>query len=505
MKKLVEKITEKQISIIILIAFLSSLLPILILALYNYPGADDFSASYTLRHVWLETGSVWLVLVEALEYVKYTYMNWSGLFMSMFWTSLQPAVFGEQFYCITTFICVVFLLIGGFYLGHVLVTKCLKGNKYQAVSLSSIYLFLIIQCMPDGNEGLYWHSGVVNYTWAFAFLLMLTGAMLALVKENESKKKIGKTILATIMAVFVGGGNFITALQGCIWMCVIVVGKIIHLKISQKLEVKSILRNCVSIFIPLVVMLVSFMISVLAPGNQVRIAGAGEGLGPIKAIILSFVYCLEIPFESWFHFSTFLLLALAVPFMWKIVKNSNLQFRYPGVIAILGFGISSAAFTPSLYAQGNMIAGRLHDTAYFVFVTILFGVMFYVIGWIQQLTECCVQSENEGKMVKTSLYIIGVFAFFVGASLLDTVVNEDTYVGSTAIISLISGQAEEYKEENKTRLELLYSSEETNIEFEGFYNPPMLLHFQDVTFDENDWINKAVARYYGKESVKRVN
>ncbi|MBR5597740.1 MAG: hypothetical protein IKW30_10090 [Lachnospiraceae bacterium] len=507
MKKLAEKITEKQISIVMLVAFLISLVPILMLAKYNYPGADDFSASYTLRHAWIETGNVGAVLEKAVEYVKYTYMAWSGLFMSMFWTCLQPGVFGEQYYGITTVISILLLLMGGFYFVHVLIEKYLGGNRTQVMSIGSIYLFLIIQCMPDGNEGLYWHSGVVNYTWAFAFLLMLTGITLSMMKEKCGKKKLIKVSLSFVLAIFVGGGNFITALQGCIWLTLLTIFSLIIGIKEKKYTLNELLKEKKELFIPVLTILTAFAISVLAPGNQVRMAGAGGGLSPIKAIVVSFIYCLEMPIKQWFSFPIVLILALAVPFMWNVVKKSQIVYSNPGVVAILGYCVASAAYTPNLYAQGNMLAGRLHDTAYFVFVTILMIVMFYIIGWLQQTMDIERMNCNEGYLSeKMFLYVMGMSLFLVGTSMLHIAINDgDTYIGSEAMMCIISGQAETYARENQLRLEMFHDSNMKNVEVSGFSNPPELLHFQDVTWDENDWVNHAVARYYGKDSVRRMN
>ena len=386
-----------------------------------------------------------------------------------------------------------------------LVEKYFDGNRYQATALSCIYLFLIIQCMPDGNEGLYWHAGVVNYTWAFAFLLMLTGVTLSLIKEENSKKSIVKTILAFVFAVFVGGGNFITALQGCIWM-VLIAGLFVYYKIkSEKCGFKNILSSQKKVFVPVITIVAAFGVSVLAPGNQVRIDNTGTGFGSVKAIIMSFAYCLEMPMEEWISFSTLLLLALAVPFMWNVVKNSKIHYVYPGLAAALGFGIASAAFTPNLYAQGSMMAGRLHDTAYFIFITILYMIMFYIIGWIQQTVEIKQVKSKKEMSEKMLFYVVGISVFLAGSSLLDIAVDKDTYVSSSALMSLLSGQAENYRQENEVRLDMLYHSNEEIIEVTGFTNPPELLHFQDVAADENDWVNRAVARYYKKDSIRRVN
>ena len=221
MNKLYEKINLKQIHIVMQIIFWLSLVPILWLALYNYPCADDFTASDTVRIAWLSTGSLWKTFLAVLENVKHNYLNWSGVYASVFWTTLQPSIFGEQYYGIVTFVTIGLLIVGGGYLSHVIFDKYLYVNKELANCVTLIYLFITIQYMPDGNEGLYWHAGVVNYTWAFAFLLLLTGLELSLWKERKRIKRIIKVVLACVMAVFVGGGNYITALQGCIWLLVL--------------------------------------------------------------------------------------------------------------------------------------------------------------------------------------------------------------------------------------------------------------------------------------------
>lgn len=505
MKKLAEKITEKQISIVMLVVFLLSLLPILMLAKYNYPGADDFSASYTLRHAWVETGSVWAVLGKAIAYVKYTYTQWSGLFMSMFWTCLQPAVFGEQYYGITTVISIFLLVAGGFYFVHVLVEKCIGGTRAQVISLGSIYLFLLIQCMPDGNEGLYWHSGVVNYTWGFAFLLMLTGITVFLMLEEETKKRRIKLVLSIVFAIFVGGGNLLTALQGCIWMVMIAILFVMINMKKQECKLLEVIGKRKDVFVPTFVIIIAFAVSVFAPGNKVRMSLSGNGLGPIQAILESFIYCIEMPLKHWLRIPEILLLLLAIPFMWEVAKRSKLSYACPQLVATFGFLVASAAYTPNLYAQGNMIAGRLHDTAYFIFITVLFVVIFYVIGWIQQRVKC--KTSNVAEIIlseKKLLYIVGISVLLVGSSVFYIAVGGNPYIGSEALQCMVSGQAETYKEENLIRIEKFHNSDVKEVELTGFSNPPQLLHFQDVAWDENDWINHAVARYYGKNSVRRV-
>lgn len=501
MNKFLDKITNKKIYMIMHACFWLSVLPILMLAFYNYPCADDFSASDTVHLAWVNTGSVLAVIKAAWENVVYNYMEWSGVFMSVFWTSLQPGIFGERYYGIITVLTIIFIVAGGFYLGHVIFDKYLKTDKYLSRCIILLYLFVSIQCMPDGNEGFYWHAGVVNYTWAFAFSLLLLGLLLSIHVEVNSKKKTAKTVFACILAVCVGGGNFITALQGSIWLVLLTV-VICGIKCyKNKITILETIRQNAAVILPTLLIIISFAASVLAPGNKVRIA-AVEGFGAVKAILVSFHYFLNDPFEKWITWPVILVLALAVPFMWQIVKKTKYSFTYPGIVALLGFCLVSAAYTPSLYAQGSAGAGRQDNTVFLIWTVILFAVTFYIVGWLYKILKVSLVETDVQLSKRTKIYILGMAVFWLVFSGLTVMIDEDTYIGTLAGYSILSGQAQSYRAENEQRLKLL-KSDEKNIVFSAFSNPPELLIFEDISTDAGEWLNQVMAEYYGKESVRR--
>ena len=109
MKKVQKSITEKRIWIVMVLLLVISLFPIVRLAFYNYPCADDFSASDSVHFAWVNPGSLMEVVKAAWENVRFNYLEWSGVFMSVFWTSLQFGIFGEQFYGLTTVITIAYI------------------------------------------------------------------------------------------------------------------------------------------------------------------------------------------------------------------------------------------------------------------------------------------------------------------------------------------------------------------------------------------------------------
>ncbi len=498
MVKKIEKIfTEKNIVIVMAVGFFISLIPIVLLATYNFPCADDFSASDDVRLAWMSTGSLWQVLKAAWENVVFNYKEWSGVYMSVFWTSLQPGIFGEKFYCITTYITLFLLCISVSYLGKVVFSKYFPTDKYKAGCVAICFLFTLIQCMPSGNEGLFWHPGTANYTWAFAFLLILLALMLSVYKEERKNAKIVKCVSACILSVFVGGGNYITALQGCIWLITMLV--VIGAFEKQKLKNsgKEILKKNWTNVIPVITILCAFGASVLAPGNSVRIASS-SGMNPLKAVVVSFYECYTLLMEEWISFPMVLLIALAIPFMWKITGECNFKFSYPGVIAIGAYAFSSAAFTPSLYAQGSIDAGRLQNTAFFILLLMLYILTFYMVGWIHAQVE--IKEENRTK--KSNIYAAGMLLFFVFTLGMSIKAEKDTLIASEAMFNIISGEAQNYERQNEERLSMYLDERIENVVVERFINPPLLLHFQDNTPEPGEWINQVVAKYYGKESVR---
>ena len=483
----------------LLILFGLSLIPILALSGYSYPCADDFSASDTAYFAWRDTGSILQVIKAAAENVRYNYHEWSGVFASVFWTSLQPGIFGEGYYGITTWITIFLLLIACGYFFKTLLGKYLGADFYDTGIITVAYLFSLIQCMPSGLEGLYWHAGVVNYTWAFGFLMLLTALLLSNYREEAKKKVIIKTVAACILAVLTGGGNYITALQGCLWLTLLFgCFGINEFKIKKK-TIKQFMEGQVRLLLPYGLLLFSFAVSVLAPGNKVRM-GSSTGLGAFKSVIVSFYYALEEPIENWLSWPILMLLLLAVPSMVSIARESRCRLSDLMMVAggILGFGLVAAGFTPNLYAQGAMEAGRLHNTVFFIWLVILYLEAFMVIIWLMGKFNVSPSKESSILEVK----ILGVlFTGFAALSVVTGVIDVKTYIGLEAAEVITSGQAENYRRENEARIKQLSDPAAEEIMLQRFTNPPSLLLFQDLSPDPNEWVNTVVAEYYGKKSV----
>ena len=497
--KVLNIFNKKKIFWLLLALVAISLVPILLLAGYNYPCADDFSASDTAYFAWRDTGSIFQVIKAAMENVAYNYREWSGVFVSVFWTSLQPGIFGEEYYAVTTWITVFLLIAACSYFFKVVLGKYLGADFYDRGIITLVFLFSLIQSMPSGLEGLYWHAGVVNYTWAFGFLLLLTAAVLSVYKEEVKWKKAFKIVSAVILAMLVGGGNYIIALQGCLWYTFLLLGFAFYeIKVQNK-TIKEYLSNSPDLIIPYAVLLISFGISVTAPGNKVRM-GSSSGMGILESIIESFRYALQMPAENWFTVPVLLLILAAIPSMVSIGKVKRVAVKNGSLILglVLGFCLVAAGFTPNLYAQGEMVAGRLHNTVFFVWLLILYLQILLLTLWLTGKEK---KSYKKNKSKSEGIQSAILLVCFIVFSVLSCLDNVKTYVGTEALYSLISGEAKQYEMENKARLERLSDPMVEDVRLDRFQATPYLLLFQDLSPDPNEWVNTVVAEYYEKKSV----
>lgn len=74
----------------------------------------------------------------------------------------------------------------------------------------------------------------------------------------------------------------------------------------------------------------------------------------------------------------------------------------------------------------------------------------------------------------------------------------------SAVDSLRRGYAQTYYEEYMERLAVLEDDSIKAVCFEPYTCAPYLLFFGDITDDPDDWVNRAMSSYYGKDSVTLV-
>ena len=132
--------TLSRLYLIAALAVLLALtLPLLALAPYAVPAADDYSYGTQTHLAWRESGSVPAAVAAAGRTAVRTWHGWQGTFSAVFLMALQPAVFGERLYAITPYLMLASLFAGVFSLCLVLYGEVFRLGRESAAAIRARY------------------------------------------------------------------------------------------------------------------------------------------------------------------------------------------------------------------------------------------------------------------------------------------------------------------------------------------------------------------------------
>ena len=518
----------RRLSYLMIVIYVLSLIPVLVIGKYDYPSADDFSMGLGTRLVYEATGSLFAVAGKILSETARYYRTWIGYFTSCLFTTVSPATFGEAWYALTPAVILLALHIGVAVFFYALMEKALGMNRYVRRCMTVLALFLMVQRMPEGSlrvEAFYWYSGAGNYTLTFSAGLLYLAFYVLSVCGVRSKNRSLFLVLACIMGFLAGGGNYLSALSFAV-VSVLFAVYLVNMKTRQGensrmgMPGKSGLSDrsgggCrIGRLLPAALYLCGFAVSCLSPGNRIR-GGEAEGYGALKSILLSLYYTLSYPLNQWMNWAVLLILALAGVIFWMGFAEKTtcsgaqavqLRFAAPFPAAVLAYGIVSCVVTPALYAQGNMDAGRIQSTFWLHAVLVLLLLEWYLVGGLYRRFSK-EQNASAASCLRNGAggFVRAILLFFIVFSLLAVKGNPDFYTGTSAVSELLDGSAAQYGRENEERLRILKNPGEQDVVLPRYTVQPNLLYFEDVSEDPGDWINQKMSEYYGKNSIRGVS
>lgn len=491
---------ETKIAAVLVLLFALSLIPVFWLGAYDYPAADDYGYSAYSHIAWTETHSVFRTIAAAGAVVADRWQNWQGTFSTMFLMALQPGIWG--LYALVPPLMIGMLSVSTLFFLHTVMVRMIHVRRSVFLCVSMLYLLFTTQCMIDKVQGFFWYNGAAHYMLPHAAALFLCAECILLLQEE--KRKTGRMVLTCLLAVFTGGSNYITAL----------IAAVLFVTALALLPPAGQREKAVRLLVPFLFFAAAFLLNVLAPGNAVRQEEILYRPGVVKSVLLSFYYCTEYLLHTWFTWTDLLFVLALVPFLWEAVKAVGDRFSYPAPLLVVFYsgGLLSAMFTPSLFATGEPGGGRIFNIIYLDAMLLLAGNLFYCMGWICR--KWGAQKDGapggRGKSVsclesrETMQYLAGLLfaAVFIGA--MYAKVNPDYFTSTSAIRSLITGEAVAYGEETKERDRLLGEAEAAQtaeIALPRLKSHPYLLFWSDIEEDAGDWKNKSMARYYQKTAV----
>ena len=474
--------------------------PLLWIARYDYPSADDWSFGMRGNHALKAGGGLFDVLVAAVKSAKDAYLTSDGRFGNDFIDSLQPGIWGEKYYALTPWILIGMLIVSEMVLFRFVIRYSARnrGPNWLWVPASAPMLVIQILYTPSPVESFYWYTGAMNYSFNYglSLILMVLFFKLGTRRYGSRLQRILLSIAAFVIAIFIGGGNFSTSLSTLLSACLIIL-----LFLLQKDS--GFLRR--TWFIPLVIA-ASFVVCLLSPGmmkaNAFRMTEMGN---PMFAVWKSLSSSAWVLFRWTQNKAVLLMLAFVAPFLWKAAENMVFSFKYPLLFTLLTFGIYASQSMPDFYTSGHLGGYRQIVILYYSYLVWLVGNVFYWIGWWGGKLRKAKQDNGKTSAERLSGTRLLAYCGVLGIALVSVIYLDKTNIsGYKAYRDWRQGLAQQYAEEWENRLKILHDEDIKEVEFQFLTYYPWTLFYLELQEDESDvtyWINDVCASYYGKTYV----
>lgn len=367
-------ISQKTMSRLCVAVVICMLVPLVVIALFNYPADDDFGFVLPSAQAWVETGSVLKTLEAMVQKTYDIYVTWQGDFVSTFFFGLTPMVFNIDLYFISNWILLAALCLSVGYLVKTMVCRVLQAGNSVFWIVYAAALLLVLQFLPSMGEGIFWHNGGM-YTVAACTLFCLLGLLVRCELSQTRPQAIWRGLLA-VLCGFMLGGSFYGPALGAITVLLLMLG----CSLVQKR------KNRVQVALAVAGFLVAFVISLVAPGNALRQERMGEAMGPLTAVITAVLDSFDL-MGQWLSPQLLGMALLIAPVLWQPLRNSRLQFRHPFWFAVMLYGMFSATLVPGIYTGSSYTMGRYYNVVYLFFLVLALGSMGYLEGWLIRRLE----------------------------------------------------------------------------------------------------------------------
>ena len=471
------------------------LMPVLVLAAFARPSADDFIYAARTHAVIQQYGfDLPRLLKAAWDTNVYYYENWQGLYVSGFTLAFQPAIFGNKWYGFTI-ICVLLPLFFCLYaLARCVVLRLAPAQKRLPWALALLLTFAFIEGMPAPVEGLYWFNGAMNYLPYFSLAVLNAGLAFALCFRTQlGRGKITLFIAADCLSsLVIGGGHQVAGLLNAL---VLLLATVLCARRRNFCQLPAFLAAAAGLFV-----------NVLAPGTRVRTSGfAGAGL--IEATVKSFILA-AMEWIRWLDVPLLCLLALLALPLLHLARSTVLPdrvFRRPWLGAAVTFVLMWAMiFLPS-YTMGGIGAGRLLNVVWMTFVLGLAATELLLLGWLERVRGISLHGVEafcrcHAKQLPLAAGCMLVLMACIGSHTVKE--GQDSYFATSldAAYELADGQATHYAAVLDEREAILTDESRPDVTIRPLNEDerPWLLYYTDVKPGPDMW---GLTPYFCKQSV----
>lgn len=468
-----------------------ALIPLFRLTVYAVPYYDDYNFGRFARAAMEQEQSKWAAISGALDCARIQWYAWQGTYSSIFFMTLMPAIWGEQYYFLGPVFILLLLLAGSMLFTGVILRKVMGMDRSISLAIQAVITTAVFMFIYSAQSGFYWYNGGIHYVGMHGFCLLFLAAAICL-ERAESRTSAGLLFTASVLlAMITAGSNFVTALQGLVSLLTI-------LLVSVVLEHR---RQGLWLLPATLVYIIGFGLNVAAPGNSVRARSyEGWGYGPLESIGRSFLEAVKhIP--EYTGLIVLAVMVLLLPLIWQAVKSTDYSFRYPGLVLAWSFCLYATGYTPSLYSLGHAGLSRTLNAVKITYLLLLFINEIYWCGWLRQTLEKRTGVVWSGAAAWWFYVVMGVAFLMIFRGSPNQAGHYSSY---GAYYYVHTGEANNFHQEYLERVKRL-SGNAKNVHLPAYQYKPWFLCMGDISEDSNNEANQSLAMWYGKDSVTLIS
>lgn len=481
---IIQKNTEKNEHLQIFIALvLVALIVIPMLGLTNYiqPSADDFSNAY--ERVQSMDGPM-NMLRSGMDAMKSFYQWAGGSFFTHFFVGMVPFAFygvpGIVVYCLVEMILFFFVL---FALVRTAIRNIFGERRWSVTLWFYVGILFLITQFANPREFFYWFTGSAAYLLPTMMMMVGMAGAIKMFFEARKPRKIVWMVVASLSFFLVGGSslNFVCLIflsVFVIWICL--------------LKTKNKNRGWMGIVFA--VMMVGILINITAPGNYSRLGMTEQATSISTAAWKSLQQAMNTAPSQVFSYAVPFAVLCLHPLMVRLCENTGYSFKKPGLVVLLSALVYCAGYFPYMYAYGGIgFPLRYISAMWIFFVMLVFLNTFYVTGWL-------VKKYNYNVSSIYRKVVLALMAFLsLGLSL--SMVPLSQWTSVVIATDYMEGTLAHVQNDTAAVLAQIEFSENPDVVLERLYDEHPYVKSPGLTYDPENWVNVAVASYYGKNSV----
>ena len=213
------RIIKISFTLIIILFFILSLIPLLYMCRYVHASGDDYGYGMLPHLAWLNSHSFVEVLKAAGATVREYYYGWQGTWASIFLFSLQPEVFSPDLYWIVPIIMIFLTVISTSLLLFYILVKKLEFPLTAYGIINSCLLLMMIQFVPSTKSAIFWYNGTAHYIIPYFFAVLAIYSFFKFIDTYSYKV----WLVALFSMFMLGGANYLAALLAPIILCFLLI------------------------------------------------------------------------------------------------------------------------------------------------------------------------------------------------------------------------------------------------------------------------------------------